>query len=150
MCEVEAVLNSRPLTTASSDPSDLSPLTPNHLLLLRGGPLPDTVSEKHDSYAGRRWRQVQYLADIFWKRFLSEYLPLLQARSKWNKARRNLSVGDLVLVLDLSTPRCHWPLGRVLATFADENGYVRSALVRTAASELRRPITKLVLVLEAE
>ena len=41
LCEVESILNSTPITTVSSDPMDLQPLTPNDLLLLRGGPTPD-------------------------------------------------------------------------------------------------------------
>lgn len=39
MCEVEVIVNSRPLTTISSDSKNLLPLTPNHLLTLRGSPL---------------------------------------------------------------------------------------------------------------
>ena len=38
MCEVESILNGRPITTISSDPRDQEPLTPNHLLLLRSEP----------------------------------------------------------------------------------------------------------------
>ncbi|XP_043206518.1 uncharacterized protein LOC122393826 isoform X1 [Amphibalanus amphitrite] len=150
LCEVEAVLNSKPLTTVSSDPSDLQPLTPNDLLLLRGGPIPDGVFCERDCFAGKRWKQVQFLADVFWKRWVKEYLPLLQIRQKWNKVQRNLQVDDVVLVADMNSPRCHWPLGRVTEVFPDRKGFVRSVIVRTTTSTLKRPISKLVLVLESE
>ena len=78
MCEAESIINGRPLTTVSNDPRDLEPLTPNHLLLLRQDtPLPPGILEKNDTLSRRRWRQVQYLADVFWKRWKKEYLPLL-------------------------------------------------------------------------
>ena len=52
MCEVEAVINSRPLTKSSDDVDDLEPLTPNHLLLLKGKPaLPPGVFQKEDLYS---------------------------------------------------------------------------------------------------
>ena len=35
MCEVESVVNGRPITKSSDDPSDSETLRPNHLLLLR-------------------------------------------------------------------------------------------------------------------
>ena len=150
MCEVEAVINSRPLTPVSSDPEDLEPLTPSHLLLLRGGAAPGGVFDEADCYSRRRWRQVQYLADVFWKRWISEYLPQLQRRQKWVKVERNPSVGDLVLIVDLGLPRLQWPLGRVTEVFPDAKGQVRTVLVRTTRSVLKRPITKLVLVLEGQ
>ena len=34
MCEVESIINNRPLTPVSNDPNDLKPITPNDLLLL--------------------------------------------------------------------------------------------------------------------
>ena len=147
MCEVEAIVNGRPITKLSDDPRDMEPLTPNHLLLLRAGPTfpPATLSEQ-DIY-GRRWRQVQYLADVFWRRWIKEYLPSLQQRQKWNKERRNFAVGDIVLVLDDKTPRNSWPLGRILEVYTNRNdGLVRSVKLKTRTSELRRPVNKIALL----
>ena len=56
LCEVESIVNSRPLTTVSSDSKDMEPLTPNHLLLLRGNPsLPPGSFNKEDLYTRKRW-----------------------------------------------------------------------------------------------
>ena len=67
ICEIESILNSRPLTTVSNNPYDLEPLTPNHLLLLKSnGLLPPGVFDKRDSYCRKQWRQVQYLANVYW------------------------------------------------------------------------------------
>ncbi|KAK3754770.1 hypothetical protein QZH41_007277 [Actinostola sp. cb2023] len=69
MCEVESIINGRPITKVSDDPKDLEALTPNHLLLLKSGiTLPPGIFRKEDQYSRRRWRQVQYLADVFWRR----------------------------------------------------------------------------------
>lgn len=83
LCEVESILNDRPLTTSTDDLSDLEALTPNHLLLMKKQPiLPPGLFNIKDSYPRRRWKQVQYLADLFWNRWVREYLPLLQQRQK--------------------------------------------------------------------
>lgn len=66
--EAEAILNSQPITKASTDPNDREALTPNHLLLLKTMPsLPPGQFQKEDIYARRRWRQVQCMSDLFWK-----------------------------------------------------------------------------------
>ena len=81
MCEVEAIINSRPLTTVSNDRDDLEPLTPNHPLLMKtNSSLPPGVFDPTDVYSRKQWRQVQYLANVFWSRWLIEYLPTLQLR----------------------------------------------------------------------
>ena len=142
--EVEGVLNSRPLTPNSDHPSDLTPLTPNDLLLLQPNPnIPPGVFYKTDNYCTQHWRQVQYLASLFWKRWLRQYLPTLQQREKWNKVPRNLLPGDLVLVAEENTHRGQWPLGRVTEVYAGKDGHVRSVKIRTRSTTLVRPITKL-------
>ncbi len=151
MCEVEAIVNGRPLTKLSYDPRDLEPLTPNHLLLLRSrSNLPPGILTKEDCCSTRRWRQVQYLANVFWRRWIREYLPSLQERQKWNKTRRNLEVGDIVLILDEKTKRCSWQLGRVLEVHTNRrDGLVRSVKVKTTSSVLVRPVDKIIF-LESE
>ena len=146
MCIVEGIVNGRPITRISDDPSDLTPLTPNHLLLLRSGPtLPSGVFVQQDLYR-RRWRQVQYMADVFWKRWLTEYLPTLQVRQKWLRRKRNLKVGDLVLVKHDNTARPRWPLGLILTTYPGSDGLVRSVQVKTQSGVYDRPVNKICLL----
>lgn len=43
---------------------------------LRAKPvLPSGLFKEVDLYIRRRWRQVQYLVDLFWKRWVKEYFP---------------------------------------------------------------------------
>ena len=145
-CEVESIVNGRPLTVLSDDPDDEGPLTPNHLLLLRGGPkLPPGQFDQSDIY-GRRWRHVQFLSDQFWKRWVREYLPILQLRRNWLQPKRNFQVGDVVLILGEKTPRKNWPMGRIVQTYPGKDGLVRSAQIKTSSSILTRPVTKLCLL----
>jgi len=117
-CEVEAIVNGRPVTKVSDDPQHPEALTPNHLLLLRSGlSLPPGLFTKVNSFSRRWWLQVQYLADFFWRHWKREYLPTLQERKKWTSTTRNCAVGDVVLVLDKNLPRCSRPIGRILEVF---------------------------------
>lgn len=115
LCEVEAIINSRPITKASTDPNDLEALTPNHLLLLKTKlTLPPGEFQKEDVYARRRWKQVQYMSNLFWKRWVKGYLPQLQERQKWHRIRRNFIPGDFVVIVDEYAPRNSWLIGRVV------------------------------------
>jgi hypothetical protein len=100
LTEAEKVLNDHLIVKASRDVDAFAALTPNHLILRHQCPsLPPGDFDKRDVY-NARWRQAHYLADVFWKRFTSEYLLLLRLRSKWDHPQRNLQVGDLDLVVD--------------------------------------------------
>ncbi|XP_035281332.1 uncharacterized protein LOC118231544 [Anguilla anguilla] len=77
LCEVESIINDRPITTTSDDPNDLKVLTPNHLLLMRTQPnIPPGVFLKEDLYVRRRWRQIQYMADLFWRTWTQVFTSL--------------------------------------------------------------------------
>ena len=144
MCLVDGILNGRPLTTVSDDPTDLSPLTPNHLLIMRPGHLhPPGVFDPKDCYTRRRWRQVQYLTDLFWRRWLKEYLPLIQLRTKWREKAPDLSIDDVVLIVDPMSPRHDWHLGHVSSVKVGQDGLVRSAQLCTRLGTLTCPVTKL-------
>ncbi|XP_068707645.1 uncharacterized protein [Montipora foliosa] len=144
--EVERVLNGRALTANSDDPNDLQPLTPAHFLMQRKSIcLPPGVFEKADQHR-RKWKQVQFLADLFWKRWVREYLTTLQIRGKWHKALPNLNRNALVLLVDDNVPRGHWNLGRVLEVYPGPDGMVRTVKVKTKDSVFIRPIQKLCLL----
>ena len=69
MTEVEGILKFQPLVPLMLHDSEEEPLTPNHLLLLRGNPnLPPGTFETNRCYTRWRWAQVQFLANQFWRR----------------------------------------------------------------------------------
>ena len=73
-----------------------------------------------------------------------EYLHTLQKRTKWKNERKNLYVGQLVLLCDELTKRDQWPLGRVVAV-KDHGGIVRDVTIQTANGKTYvRHITKVV------
>ena len=145
MCTVENIINSRPLTTVSSDPRDLNPITPNHLLIPQvslesGEPFTDPNAAQ---LSRRQLQQINLLADTFWKRWVKEYLPELQRRHKWQRRERGLAPGDVVLVVDSGTPRSRWKLGRVSESPSKDK---RSVRVTTSSGTILRPIQKLCLL----
>ena len=146
LCQIEATLNARPLTTIPDDSQDLAALTPAHLLLPKAQMQCSTgIYCKEDVYLRKKWRQVQHLTDTFWRRWTREYMPTLQVRQKWNDKSRNFQVGDIVLVAE-ETPRNVWPLARVLEVNRSDDGLVRSLKLKTSSTILTRPITKLCLL----
>ncbi|GFT15553.1 integrase catalytic domain-containing protein, partial [Trichonephila clavipes] len=102
--QIEACLNSRPLCVLSSSPDDPCVLTPGHFLIgkaLTAIPQP-TVPD--DLRHCDRWRLLTRMTQHFWNRWSSEYLTLLQSRSKWRIVQKNLDIGDLVLIKHDNSP----------------------------------------------
>lgn len=63
LSQIDAVVNSRPLCSLSSAPSDLQALTPGHFLYLP--PLPLLISLMFQNICFYRWQLVQHFRDDF-------------------------------------------------------------------------------------
>lgn len=84
MSQIEACVNSRPITPLSSDPDDIEAFTPGHLLIGQAltAPADDNFDEANVNWLNK-WQLVQKTHQNFWKRFREEYLHKLQQKSKW-------------------------------------------------------------------
>jgi len=152
LARIEAVLNSRPISSMTNDPNDFLPLTPGHFLGL--SPLDRRISlipepPKENLSLINRWEKIKTLHHQFSIRWKEEYLKELHKRYKWQSPDRNLEIGEMVVLQDENLPPMEWKLGRVLETFPGRDGKVRAADVRTASGVLRRPIVKIVPLPEA-
>lgn len=147
LAQISAVLNSRPMTAMTQDPTDLDYLTPAHFLIGESimQPFGSNVEDIPDNRL-QYYQRIQKMSQHFARRWNSDYLHELQQRPKWRQERANLKVGDMVIIRHEHIPPNMWDMGRIVATHPGADGRVRNVTVKTATSELRRPIQKLVLL----
>lgn len=147
MLEVENIINSRPLAYVPIDAETAEALTPNHFLVgSSSGLKPMSACSDSGVVLRQSWLTSQQYANIFWRKWLREYLPTLTCRTKWHDRPRPLSPGDLVIIVDPSLPRNVWQRGKVLETRLASDGQVRSAKVLTQHGILDRPVVKLAIL----
>lgn len=147
--QIEGCLNSRPLWPASDDPSDLRVITPADIFLgkpIISQPLAEYVENQPDNRL-TWWQQRQKLHQKLWRQWQDDYLTTLQVRRKWYRIETNIKVNDMVIVREDNLPPTQWCVGRVLETFPDKEGLVRTVKIRTPSTELIRPITKLCIMI---
>lgn len=139
LTQIEAVLNSRPITPLSSEPLDFSALTPAHFLI--GRPLNAIPHPQvSDSNINRleRFKRIEHIKQHFWQRFSLEYVALLQQKVKWRSSKTELKLGSLVLVKDRALPPLLWSLGRVTKVYPGSDGTARVAEIKTKRGTIRR------------
>lgn len=144
MVEIEAILNSRPISPMSSDPNDPLPLTPGHFLI--GSPLTSFPEEDWTDTNSNRlsaWQHAQQIKQHFWQRWYKEYLHQLINRSGKTKEHNNLQLGTLVLIAEDNLPPLQWLIGRISAIHPGKDGIVRAATVKTNSGEYKRCTKKL-------
>ena len=150
--EVSAMLNSRPLTHLSLNPDDDEPLTPNHFIHGHSRPyLPVLRSDMSNPKVSlKQYQHSQAVLDQMWKRWMVEYLPELQVRSKWTATTTPPTVGDVVLVPDPLNSRGQWPTAQVTELLPSADGVVRTVKILTQSGrELVRAVAKIVPLVKA-
>ncbi|XP_011859522.1 PREDICTED: uncharacterized protein LOC105557008 [Vollenhovia emeryi] len=113
LCEIEAILNPRPITPLSADPNDINCLTPGHFLIgeeLNSFPRLDITDQK--------------------SKWMSSKGAQLQA-------------GQLVLIKQQGLAPLLWKTGRIQDLHTGGDGVTRSATVKTSNGLLMRPLSKL-------
>ena len=144
LTEAESIINSRPLTHLSEDVNDLGALTPNHILLGHHRNWASIADiEDCDVGSRKKYKQVQAIANVFWKRWKNEYLPTLMKRTKWKNENPTYSIGELVLLQDDDVKRGKWPLARITKVMPGSDDVIRTVEVRTKSGMYLRPVTKL-------
>ena len=144
LTQIEACLNSRPLTALSNDPNDLSALTPGHFII--GRPLTSIPEPNYmDSNVSHltRWQHIQKMVQQFWKRWQNEYLSRLQQRPKWLLPTKNLQINDICLIKDSNLPPTKWKIGRIIKSHPGLDGIVRVVTVKTSDGVFKRNVTKI-------
>ena len=155
LAEIEAVLNSRPLSYVPGDME--KPISPSHLVVGRRIlNLPDNYNylcdldddefELNEDKVRRRVRHFNNVLNHFWSRWQTEYLNNL--REVHARAPRQppssgsyISVGDVVIVKDEQLPRGQWKLAIVRELFQGKDGKTRAAAVKVASGGvLNRPV----------
>jgi len=146
--EIEAIVNARPLTYVYDDEESVStPLTPSHLIIGRRV----TVAPKDQHFEvvsvnkalTKKAKHQQRLLQQFTKRWQHEYLLSLRERASEKCKRQNkecpISVGDIVIVKSNQTTRNSWKLANVEELLPSRDGQIRSARVKVASSDGRKP-----------
>ena len=152
LAEIEAVLNSRPLTYSSAE--DVSTvITPSHLVngkrlisLPQEAIFKVTGAENSRSEIMQRQDYVNRLLQHFHNRWRKEYLTELRMKHHHQssyKCREDVEKGDIVIVENEKMPRHLWKLGRIEELITSKDGKIRGATVKTEQSSIQRPIQKL-------
>lgn len=137
MCEVCAIVNSRPICSLSCDPDSPYVISPSMLPTQKGfTDSPPEISGDIKKIYKAQWKHVQHLSDTFWNRWKEGYLQNLQVRRKWFEERPDVKEGDVVLLRCKELHRRHWPMGLIVNSLGSgSDGKVRTVEFRVVRDD---------------
>ncbi|VDK40503.1 unnamed protein product, partial [Cylicostephanus goldi] len=165
--EIEACLNSRPLTYQGSDQESLNIIRPIDFVqrdvvltfpYSQSEPPSDTTYHTREEMQALETRMQAEKAlqascaitEKFWKIWREQYLPSLREKHKQNisskrHCKEDPRVNDVVLISDPVLPRNEWKIARITALRKNLRGEIREAeLITHKKRKLRRPINLLI------
>ncbi|CAF4810031.1 unnamed protein product [Pieris macdunnoughi] len=134
LSQVEACLNSRPISLLSDVADDPLPLTPGHFLI--GEPLVNIVDDtsviNFNVNLKERWNVMQNIVVKFWKKWSKEYLLTLSQRYKWNLKLEDPCINDICIVREENLPPCKWLLGKIVEKHTGPDNITRVITIKYA------------------
>lgn len=145
LVKIEAVLNSRPMYALNDDISDYRALTPAHFLIQEPFILPPEISVPPQTIFSlkRIFEEQKKIIEHFWERWQNEYLTTLLPRKKWTQEKEHIQIGQLVIIKDENLPPSRWLMGRIIELIKSKDGLVRSVVVQTPKTKLKRAVQKI-------
>ena len=123
--EAANIVNERPIGMKQGGSSDATYISPNDILLGRStNVVPEGPFDKVSNLR-KRYIFVQSLAESFWRKWANSYFPSLIFQSKWHHSRRNVMVGDIVVISEKNLSRNNWRIGKVSEAIMGIDGIVR-------------------------
>ena len=139
LTQVSAILNTRPLTQASTDINDMQTLCPaNFIYPYTITPSSTTILPpipSNGDFLRAAWRDVRRIAEEFRQRWHKEYLQTLLPRTKWKTSAPKLHEGQMVLLVD-ELPRDEWKVARVVQCVSESESHGCRYNVRTADNKI--------------
>ena len=163
ICEVQAVVNTRPMIYVGDDINSKDVITPSHFLTMNpkiGSATlqsndqlvdPDVFTNCSTKIAIlQTWRKGQNRVKEFWNLWRNEYLLGLRERyqTEIKKDKKQITampkIGDVVIVKEKNLPRGTWRMAKIINLYKGRDGKIRSAqLLLPTRKTLQRPLSLL-------
>ena len=149
LTEVEAMVNSRPLTYVSDEPNEINYLTPasfligRHLINVPVVPVNSTEKSLRKKELKNLMIMQNNTLNSLWKTWREEYVRNLGTVPTNVSDEQCVAPGELVMVAEASIPRTKWTVGIVKECKTGRDGKVRTVRVKTASGEIMRSVQHL-------